>query len=96
MALVRKPNHDDRVAAAATTRPSPEYAANRIRRTFLDDIDSSKARASRIHKAVTRQGRAAVEAALGADGPELAACYAALKTYIETLDTSYTVPDLPA
>lgn len=96
MSLVRKPNAADIAAAVAATAPSPELAANRIRFHFLRDLEASKAFAARIHKRVTKQGRAAVEAALGADGAELGPCYAALKTYILALEPGATVPDLPA
>jgi hypothetical protein len=96
MALVRRPNAADRAAAAATTPPSPEYAANRIRLAFTADLDAAKAIASKIHKLVTKHGRAAVETALAADGAELVPCYGALKTYITTLDPAAVVPDLPA
>lgn len=96
MPLCRKPTAAEGTAAQAAGAPSPEWASNRLRNMFCRDIEAAKSTQKKIYALVQQNGRAAVEAALGADGTELVPCYAALKAYIETLDSTASIPDLPA
>lgn len=95
MPLVRKPTPAEGATAQKAGTPSPAWAANRIRNVFLRDLDSAKATQSKLFRLVSRHGRRKIKAALGADGKDLGATYTALKTYIETLDPTANVPDLP-
>jgi hypothetical protein len=70
--------------------------AGRIRTMFCRDLAASLVAAQKLRQAVARHGKSAIETALGADGAELDTAYAALKTYILTLDPTADVPDLSA
>lgn len=94
--LANRPAPSDLQAAVAAGQGSPEMASNQIRRLFLQQLEQAKLAAKRIHKGVTTHGRRSLVAALGDDGDDLDAAYAALKTMIVALDPAATVPDLPA
>jgi len=95
MSLVRKPTTEEATAARAAGAGSPEQAAIRVRNLFSRDLEDALTAQRKIRTLVVRHGRAAVEAALGDDGAELGTVYGALKTYIETLDGTADIPDLP-
>ena len=72
-----------------------EAATIRIRRLLVNERDSAMATADRICRTVTGVGRADLDTDLGADAADLVTVYAALKTFILTLDPDAEVPDLP-
>lgn len=94
MSIAKEPTLEDRIAAREAGRPSPEAGANVLKMMFVRDLQASLVAANRIRTLVKNYGLESLQVALGADGDALVPAYSALKTYIQALDPSLSIPDL--